>query len=127
MAIDIITGFNSASAESLDKRSGPYTSLAAAISALPASNRFVGLKVLVVDSATQDTAGNFTGGNLTEYVFEGGIADANLVEVVTLKSDFDTSLANKPSSADIDNIVTLDQAAYTALSPKDSRTLYIIT
>ena len=127
MAIDIITGFNSASAESLDKRSGPYTSLAAAKLAIPESNRFVGLKVLVVDNATQDTAGNFTGGNLTEYVFEGGIANANLVEVVTLKSDFDTSLADKPSSADIDNIVTIAQADYTALSPKDSRTLYIIT
>ncbi len=122
MAIDIITGFNSSSRESLDKRSGPYASLAAAKSALDSNSRFVGLKVLVVDNATQDTAGNFTGGDLTEYVFEGGIADANLVEVVTLKSDLDL----KPSSTDIDNIVTLDQAAYNLLTP-DSRTLYIIT
>ena len=126
MAIDIITGFNSASRESLDKRSGPYASLTDAQNALPTSKRFVGLKVLVVDNATQDTAGNFTGGDLTEYVFEGGIADTNLVEVVTLKSDFDASLADKPSSSDIDDIVTIAQADYALLTP-NSRTLYIIT
>lgn len=122
MAIDIITGFNSASKESLDKRSGPYLTLAAAKSNLDASSRFVGLKVLVADGATPDAAGNFVDGDLTEYVFTGGVADSNLVEAVTLKSDLDL----KPSSADIDNIVTLDQAAYDLLTP-DSRTLYIIT
>ena len=122
MAIDIITGFNSSSRESLDKRSGPYVSLAAAKSALDANSRFVGLKVLVADGATPDSAGNFVDGDLTEYVFTAGVADSNLVEAVTLKSDLDL----KPSSTDIDNIVTLDQAAYNLLTP-DSRTLYIIT
>ena len=122
MAIDIITGFNSSSRESLDKRSGPYTTLAAAKAALNANSRFVGLKVLVADGANPDSAGNFIDGDLTEYVFTGGVADSNLVEVVTLKSDLDL----KPSSTDIDNIVTLDQATYNGLTP-NSRTLYIIT
>ena len=122
MAIDIITGFNSASKESLDKRSGPYASLADAKNNLADSSRFVGLRVLVADGATPDSAGNFIDGDLTEYVFTGGVADANLVEAATFKSDLDL----KPSSTDIDNIVTLDQATYDGLTP-DSRTLYIIT
>jgi len=82
MAIDIITGFNSASRESLDKRSGPYASLAAAKAALDTNERFVGLKVLVADGATPDSAGNFIDGDLTEYVFTGGISDNDLIDPI---------------------------------------------
>ncbi len=116
MAIDIITGFNSASRESLDKRSGPYASLAAAKAALDTNERFVGLKVLVADGATPDSAGNFIDGDLTEYVFTGGIADNDLIDLI----------ADKPSSSDFDNIVKLTQAEYALITPV-STTLYIIT
>lgn len=92
MAIDIITGFNSASRESLDKRSGPYASLADAKAALDTNERFIGLKVLVISNSTTDGAGNYIGGNLTEYIFEGGITDNDLVEVVTIKNDVDTAI-----------------------------------
>jgi hypothetical protein len=82
MAIDIITGFNSASRESLDKRSGPYASLADAKAALDTNERFVGLKVLVADGATPDSSGNFIDGDLTEYVFTGGISDNDLIDPI---------------------------------------------
>ena len=104
MAIDIITGFNSSSRESLDKRSGPYASLAAAKAALDSSGRFVGLKVSVIDNSSTDGAGNYIGGNLTEYIFEGGIDDTDLIEVITLKSDVQAELDTKPSSSDFDNL-----------------------
>ena len=89
MAIDIITGFNSASREALDKRSGPYITLQSALDALNTNKRHVGLKVSVVDTPTLDTAGNIIGGNLTEYVFTGGIENIHLVEAITLKSGVD--------------------------------------
>jgi len=120
MAIDIITGFTSASRESLDKRSGPYASLAAAKAALDTNERFVGLKVLVADGATPDSAGNFIDGDLTEYVFDGGIDDNDLVETATIKSDF---VQNGDGVATIQK---LTQAQYDALTP-DPNTLYIIT
>jgi hypothetical protein len=128
MAIDIITGFNSASRESLDKRSGPYASLADAKAALDTNERFIGLKVLVISNSTTDGAGNYIAGDLTEYVFDGGIADNDLVEVITLKSDVDSALDTKPSSSDFDNIVKLTQAEYDdpGFTP-DANTLYVIT
>ncbi len=88
MAIDIITGFNSASRESLDKRSGPYISLADAKADLDSNERFVGLKVLVADGATPDSSGNFIDGDLTEYVFTGGVSDNDLIDpIATAISD----------------------------------------
>ena len=125
MAIDIITGFNSSSRESLDKRSGPYASLVEAKAALGTNERYIGLRVLIADSATP-VSGNFIDGNLTEYVFTGGIADGDLLEAITLKSDVDTLLDTKPSSADYDNIVQLTQTAYNAIITPVSTTLYII-
>ena len=118
MAIDIITGFNSSSRESLDKRSGPYATLVDAKAALDTNERYVGLKVLVADGATPDSAGNFIVGDLTEYVFTGGISDNDLVDL----------LDTKPSSADYDNIVKITQSAYDdgAFTP-DTNTLYIVT
>ena len=92
MAIDIITGFNSASRESLDKRSGPYASLADAKAALDTNERFIGLKVLVISNSTTDGAGNYIAGDLTEYVFDGGITDDDLVEV---NSELATALDSK--------------------------------
>lgn len=82
MAIDIITGFNSSSRESLDKRSGPYASLVDAKAALDTNERYVGLRVLIADGAIPDSAGNFIDGDLTEYVFSGGIADNDLVDPI---------------------------------------------
>jgi len=82
MAIDIITGFNSSSRESLDKRSGPYATLVDAKAALDTNERYVGLKVLVADGATPDSSGNFIDGDLTEYVFTGGISDNDLVDPI---------------------------------------------
>jgi hypothetical protein len=100
MAIDIITGFNSASRESLDKRSGPYASLADAKAALDTNERYVGLRVSVISNSSIDGAGNYTGGDLTEYVFDGGITDNDLVEVITLKSDLTDHIndTNNPHS-----------------------------
>ena len=82
MAIDIITGFNSSSRESLDKRSGPYATLVDAKAALDTNERYVGLKVLIADGATPDSSGNFIDGDLTEYVFSGGIGDNDLVDPI---------------------------------------------
>ena len=97
MAIDIITGFNSSSRESLDKRSGPYASLVDAKAALDTNERYIGLRVLIADSATP-VSGNFIDGNLTEYVFTGGIADGDLLEAITLKSDVETLIGTAVSS-----------------------------
>jgi len=128
MAIDIATGFNSKSRESLDKRSGPYASLADAKAALNTYERYVGLKVLIISNPTLDAGdtGNYIGGDLTEYVFDGGITDNDLVEVITLKSDVDSALDTKPSSSDFDNIVKITQGDYDLITP-DPNTLYIIT
>lgn len=93
MAIDIITGFNSSSRESLDKRSGPYASLVDAKAALDTNERYVGLRVLIADGATPDSAGNFIDGDLTEYVFSGGIADNDLVDPIA------TAISNLIDSA----------------------------
>tara|TARA_R110002167_G_scaffold66127_4_gene187360 strand:+ start:5866 stop:6222 length:357 start_codon:yes stop_codon:yes gene_type:complete len=116
MAINIITGFNSSSRESLDKRSGPYATLVDAKAALDTNERYVGLRVLIADGATPDSSGNFIDGDLTEYVFSGGIDDNDLIDPI----------ATKPSSADYDNIVQLTQTAYNALGTPASTTLYII-
>jgi hypothetical protein len=77
--IDIITGFKSNSRETLDKRHGPYASTTDALAALGTNNRFVGLKVIIVENAGYDPAGNFTSGDFKKYVFDGGIADGDLV------------------------------------------------
>ena len=119
MAIDIITGFNSASRESLDKRSGPYVSLQDAKDSLSSIERFVGLKVLVADGATPDSGGNFIDGDLIEYVFDGGISDNDLIETAIIKSDF------VQNGGDVATIQKLTQAQYDALTP-DANTLYII-
>jgi len=80
MAINIITGFRSSSREALDKRLGPYASVADALAALDeAIDRYVGLKVVIVDNAVTDPAGNFIEGDITKYIFDGGITDAHLV------------------------------------------------
>lgn len=113
MAIDIITGFNSSSQESLDKRSGPYATLDDAKAALDTNERYVGLKVLVADGATPDSAGNFIDGDLTEYVFTGGISDNDLVTAIqnlglggtdspTFQSlSLSNKLSNEPSFLDL--------------------------
>jgi hypothetical protein len=97
MAIDIITGFNSSSRESLDKRSGPYASLVDAKAALDTNERYIGLRVLIADGATP-VSGNYVDGDLTEYVFTGGIADGDLLEAITLKSDVETLIGTAVSS-----------------------------
>jgi len=79
MAIQIITGFNSNSREALDKRSGPYETVALALAALSTISRYVGLKVEIVTGAVLDPAGNFIGGTREEYVFTGGIDDIHFV------------------------------------------------
>jgi hypothetical protein len=83
MAIEIISGIKSYSRESLDKRSGPYDTLANALAAIPSSQRYVGLPVVVVASAAYDGSGNFISGNVTRYLFDGGIDDVHLVEDAT--------------------------------------------
>ena len=56
--------------------------LSHSIAALNTNERYVGLKVLVADGATLDPAGNFIDGDLTEYVFSGGITDNDLVDPI---------------------------------------------
>ena len=126
MAIDISTGFNSASRESLDKRSGPYASLADAKAALNTNERYVGLKVSIISNSILDggDTGNYIGGDLTEYVFDGGITDNDLVEVITLKSDLTDHIndTNNPHSVtaaqlnldNVDNTSDADKPISTA-------------
>ena len=136
MAIDIITGFNSSSRESLDKRAGPYDGLATALLALNTNERFVGLKVLVVENSVKDSANNYIEGDLIEYIFNGGISDSDLVTRTYIEADItdldkytqaevDTSLALKADQADVDTALALkaDQAAVdTALALKADQT-----
>ena len=77
--MDIQDGFRLYSRGLLDKKKGPYTSLSAATSALGTNDRSVGQEVFVITSPTTDSAGNFIGGTLHKYVFDGGITDAHLV------------------------------------------------
>jgi len=118
MAIDIITGFNSSSRESLDKRAGPYDGLATALLALNTNERFVGLKVLVVENSVKDSANNYIEGDLIEYIFNGGISDSDLVTRTYTEADItdldkytqaevDTSLALKADQATVDTSLAL--------------------
>ena len=120
MAIDIITGFNSSSRESLDKRSGPYDDLATALATLNTNERYVGMKVLIVENSTKDVAGNYIGGDLTEYIFDGGIDDSNLVTRTYLEVDI-TDL-DKYTQAEVDSALSLkaDQATTYAKTEVDS-------
>ena len=79
MAINIITSFDSSSREILDKRSGPYASVSAALSALGTNSRPMGMPIYVIEDGTQDAAGNFITGTVQTYSFTGDITDANLV------------------------------------------------
>ena len=79
MAINIITSFNSSSREVLDKRSGAYSSVAEALSALDTNSRAMGMPIYVIADGTKDGAGNFITGTVQTYHFTGGIGDANLV------------------------------------------------
>ena len=79
MAIDIITSYNSSSREVLDKRSGPYASVAEALAALNTYSRPMGMPIYVIEDGTQDAAGNFITGTVQTYSFTGDITDANLV------------------------------------------------
>jgi hypothetical protein len=124
MAIDIITGFNSSSRESLDKRSGPYATLVDAKAALNTNERYVGLKVLVADGATFDTGGNIITGDLTEYVFSGGIADGDLLEAITLKSDVDTLIGTAVSSLIDGAPGTLDTLNELAAALEDNANIF---
>ena len=136
MAIDIITGFNSSSRESLDKRSGPYATLSEAKTALGTNERYVGLKVLVADGATPDSSGNFIDGDLTEYVFTGGISDNDLVDPIataisnlidgapaTLDTLNELAAALEDNADVLDNYYTQDQTD-TFLDTKPSSDYY---
>jgi hypothetical protein len=79
MAIDIITSFDSKSREVLDRRSGPYASVAEALAALNTYSRPMGMPIYVIEDGTQDAAGNFITGTVQTYSFTGDITDANLV------------------------------------------------
>tara|TARA_R110000851_G_scaffold87648_1_gene191087 strand:+ start:41077 stop:42207 length:1131 start_codon:yes stop_codon:yes gene_type:complete len=80
MSIDIITGFFSSSREALDKRSGPYETTTEANAALGPFDRYVGLSVLIIANASKDGGGNYITGDVAHYIYDGGIADNNLVE-----------------------------------------------
>jgi|TARA_R110000803_G_scaffold67358_1_gene129049 hypothetical protein len=140
MAIDIITGFNSSSRESLDKRSGPYATLVDAKAALDTNERYVGLKVLVADGATPDSAGNFIDGDLTEYVFTGGISDNDLVDpIATAISDLidgapatldtlnELSAALEDNANILDNYYTQTQLDHATTGKADKSTTYTET
>jgi hypothetical protein len=73
MAINIITGFRSSSREALDKRYGPYDSLQDAIDEL-GNDKYIGLKIGVVSNPTYEN-GNYIGGDITEYIFDGNVSD----------------------------------------------------
>ena len=83
MAIGIITGFLSSSREQLDKRSGPYTSVANALSALDTNSRVMGMPIYIIQNGTTDSSGNFTGGTVETYIFNEGILDSDFVKVAT--------------------------------------------
>ena len=92
MAINIITGFNSASREQIDKRSGPYESTALALAALGTNSRVMGLPIYVIPDGTQDSAGNFITGTVSRYEFTGGIDDSDLVEIEAGGNPFNQDL-----------------------------------
>ena len=68
MAILLNDNFKIAAAKPVDNRYGPYTNTSSALTAIPAYQRYAGLVVGVQD-----------GGNVTEYWFEAGTADLDLV------------------------------------------------
>lgn len=84
MAIKIITNFDSASQTILDARSGPYYSPDLAntdtvVASLPENKRSIGLSVVVCDQLPDPITGAFTSGNLSVWIFDGGIDQVNLV------------------------------------------------
>lgn len=68
--------YTTSASASLEAFYGPYASTAAALAAIPSNFRAVGKKIAVVDGSD----------NVTEYVFNGGVADINLVTVESLMS-----------------------------------------
>lgn len=70
MANEIVVGkpLRVNGAKPLDYLSGPYATVAAALAAIPAALRYVGMTVTII-----------TGNTPVEYWFSGGIGDANLV------------------------------------------------
>jgi len=122
MSINIITGFESSSREQLDKRSGPYSSTAAALTALDTNNRVMGMPIYVITNGTQDGDGNYITGDVNVYNFDGGIADTNfIIKSVTSKTDGEptgsTVVLNlvKISSADHASAVTAGTTVSTTL------------
>jgi hypothetical protein len=88
MAINIITSFDSSSREILDKRSGPYASVSAALSALGTNSRPMGMPIYVIADGTQDAAGNYITGTVQTYSFREGIEDVNLVSIDVVDKHF---------------------------------------
>jgi hypothetical protein len=125
MAISIITGFDLSSREQLDKRSGPYSSTAAALAALDTNNRAMGLPIYVITNGTQDDDGNYITGDVSVYNFDGGIGDANfIIKSVTSK------ISNEPTgSTAILNLVEISEANHASAVTAGttvSTTLYAI-
>ena len=101
MAINIITGFASFSREALDKRSGPYDSTAQALATLTTLERYVGLDVFVIENPIKDENGNYIGGDLLKYYFNGGITDDDLILIPG--SDPDLTIDWGDITGDINN------------------------
>ena len=91
MSIQLITGFNSASREHLDKRSGPYESVSEALLALGTNSRVMGLPIYVIENGTKDEAGNWITGDIKTFNFDKGIEDLNLVEITSSLFGLDDS------------------------------------
>jgi hypothetical protein len=86
MAIEIISGIRNFSREALDKKAGPYGSLIEALVTVDESQRYIGLKFIVVSNAIKDSVGNYIGGEVQEYTFESGITDDKAITVEKVSS-----------------------------------------
>ena len=130
--IKIVTGFDSASREQLDKRSGPYSSLAAANLALDITERAMGMPIYIIDDAPADDVdlAVWTSGTVKIARYTGGIADVNLVfdsvggglvssvntqigDVVLVADDIDDSLTTHKfvDQALIDKVASVESNA----------------
>ena len=92
--IPLISGFKLDNNELIDKRSGPYISTAAALTALT-NNRSIGLIVYIaIGTLHYDDAGHIVSADDTiPYIFKSGLTDAELIPFIANIDDVDTTPA----------------------------------
>ena len=85
-------------AKPIDYLSGPYASVAAAVAAIPAALRYIGMTVTIV-----------TGNTPVEYWFSGGTGDANLIPKSSGGGGGDGFKATEVASIPEDTTVVLEE------------------